>query len=1040
MKRHYLASVVALLLATAHSRESEAVVATPQTSRAQVGYQGLSPRVERRTQSAAPTRQAFQLLRDFEADLGGTWEVIWDEHTHVPLTLIGSGAAFAGVNADAQVALQVSQSLLAAHLELLAPGSTPQDFVERGTFQHRGLRTVTFDQRASGWRVDGASITLAFRNDRLILVTSTAFPYVVLPPLATQPSSASLAQVAEQRVRGDLGGSARAHRVSSSPEVLPIVSASGAIDYVPVYRIEVAGQQPFGRWAVFVSAATGQAVARRQLHRDFSGALTYNVTERWPGGTRLNLPAAFADLTIDGQNVTSDADGKVTWTGANAASLTARVTGPFVNVINQAGSAATASLSLADGGTQNWSGASNEATDAQLNTFVHLNVAKVVARELNPDLEWLDDALPANVNINEACNAYFLSDDNSVNFFTSGSGCGNTGQLADVVYHEFGHALHFNTLVAGAGGLFDAALSEGISDYYASTITDDSGMGRGFMGSAAPLREINPTGDEATWPDDIVEDPHITGLIIAGALWDLRELLIEKHGATAGVAQADAIFYGVMSNAPDIAGAYGPALAADDDDGTIANGTPNFCELRQAFQAHGLTTSTNVAAPLAHERADWQVTVSAAPSAGSCMTVQSATLNWRLRENTSVSGSVTLTNNGTAWAGSIPEQAAGQVVQYQIAAVTDIAEAKLPSNPADPWYEFFVGDVVELYCSDFENDPFAADWSHQAAQGMDDWEWGEPEGLARDPKKAFSGTSVVGSDLAGSGIYSADSSSALTSPTVDTSGFRFVRLQYRRFLSVEDAEFDHASISVDGTKLWENAATNPETADVHHEDGEWRFHDVDVSQQAQDGAVEITFGLTSDPGLQLSGWTVDDFCVVAYTECGDGVLEGPELCDDGPSNSDTLANACRTTCQLAACGDGALDAGELCDNGASNSDSLADACRTTCQPARCGDGVVDAAEQCDDGNTVDADTCHNDCSAAPTLGAGGTAGGSGASGAGSGGGPAGSGGPAKTPAADDGGCGCRIEGQSQRSPGTLLAWIAAVGLTVGLRRRRSRRR
>src|SRR5687768_13688107 len=122
MKRQYLASVLTLLLAAALSRESEAVVATPQTSRANVVYQGLSSRVQRATQTRAPTRQAFQGLRDFEADVGGTWEAIWDAHTDVPLTLIGSGAAFPGVNADALVALSVSQSLLAAHLDLLAPG------------------------------------------------------------------------------------------------------------------------------------------------------------------------------------------------------------------------------------------------------------------------------------------------------------------------------------------------------------------------------------------------------------------------------------------------------------------------------------------------------------------------------------------------------------------------------------------------------------------------------------------------------------------------------------------------------------------------------------------------------------------------------------------------------------------------------------------------------------------------------------------------------------------------------------------------------
>ena len=52
---------------------------------------------------------------------------------------------------------------------------------------------------------------------------------------------------------------------------------------------------------------------------------------------------------------------------------------------------------------------------------------------------------------------------------------------------------------------------------------------------------------------------------------------------------------------------------------------------------------------------------------------------------------------------------------------------------------------------------------------------------------------------------------------------------------------------------------------------------------------------------------------------------------------------------LFACGDGEIDATEDCDDGPANSDSTPDACRSDCFLARCGDGVVDAGESCDDG-------------------------------------------------------------------------------------------
>jgi hypothetical protein len=81
--------------------------------------------------------------------------------------------------------------------------------------------------------------------------------------------------------------------------------------------------------------------------------------------------------------------------------------------------------------------------------------------------------------------------------------------------------------------------------------------------------------------------------------------------------------------------------------------------------------------------------------------------------------------------------------------------------------------------------------------------------------------------------------------------------------------------------------------------------------------------------------------------CGDGHIDPGETCDDGPANSDTTPDACRTDCTPARCGDAVIDTGETCDDGPANSDTTPDACRTDCTPAGCGDGIVDTGEDCD---------------------------------------------------------------------------------------------
>jgi|GEM_PF-1120262 len=111
----------------------------------------------------------------------------------------------------------------------------------------------------------------------------------------------------------------------------------------------------------------------------------------------------------------------------------------------------------------------------------------------------------------------------------------------------------------------------------------------------------------------------------------------------------------------------------------------------------------------------------------------------------------------------------------------------------------------------------------------------------------------------------------------------------------------------------------------------------------------------------------------------DGWLNASDNCPDdynpaqGDSDGDGFGDACDQAGQV--CGNGNLEAPEECDDGTDvgdppvNSDTLADACRTSCLLAHCGDGVVDGGEQCDDGNGIDNDGCSNACVTTPLAGA-----------------------------------------------------------------------
>ncbi|MCA9681819.1 MAG: DUF4215 domain-containing protein [Myxococcales bacterium] len=130
---------------------------------------------------------------------------------------------------------------------------------------------------------------------------------------------------------------------------------------------------------------------------------------------------------------------------------------------------------------------------------------------------------------------------------------------------------------------------------------------------------------------------------------------------------------------------------------------------------------------------------------------------------------------------------------------------------------------------------------------------------------------------------------------------------------------------------------------------------TDIAEECGNGIVEGAE--ECDDGNGFDGDVCTNACV--FAECGDGILwEGVEECDPGFGGVGP-GEACVPGCFFAECGDGFLWVGvELCDDG-----NLidGDGCNSDCAPGTCGDGNVDAGEQCDDQNASNEDSCLNSC-------------------------------------------------------------------------------
>ena len=875
------------------------------------GHEGLelyrpdAPIRQQRALSWQATGTTAKALAAVEAELGPVWSRV-DRDTGVLDTLVPRALLVPGSIAEPGVAASFARDFLARHLEALAPGADPGDFVLVTDLRSGDRRDLGFVQHAGGLPVIGGQLSFRFKADRLTAVRSQALPRVQLAPRSAAVDLAAASTSARRWVADDFAAGqlvdARELAGDRQLKIFPLVHSGGVIDYREVVELEVAVDQPPGQWRVWVDARTGEPVAR--ISTLLWAELNIEGWVRSPQGPRATFPAQHLQAEVGGELLISDETGLLAPLGPNTPTLLT-LDSPFLEVVNAAGPTLTTNELLSPGVPFLWTSALSSEEDAQLNAYVHTQLVKDYVRAIDPSFDVPDLDTEVTVNISDTCNAF--ANGNTINFFLAGGGCENTALLSDVVYHEFGHVVHVLGLIPGVGQ-FDGALSEGIADYLSATIVGDPSVGRGFFFDDQPLRELDPEGFEWRWPED--RGPvHSEGRIIGGTLWDLRTLLIDKYGEVEGIAITDEIWLQSIRRAVDIPSMYLEALIANDNDGDLQNGTPDVCEINAAFAAHGLYDPPGLAGAVLDttrlEDGSLEVSLDVDVSNFGCADSgpPTAVLRWRPRAESGdlpwPTNEEVMVASGTRLSAAIPRQANYTVVEYQVELDWNNGTSRSqPDNVGDPWYQYFFGEAELIWCSDFASDPFAEGWS-----GDPLWQWGVPSGASGEPDSGHSGDSVLGTVLDWPGQYPPGVASRVDAPTVDVRGYDRVRLQYRRWLTVEDGFYDQAEIWANGEQAWENfTSTNSfEGANTHHRDSEWRFHDVELTDFiGPEGTVDLAFILQSDGGLEFGGWNLDELCIVGHSAvaeatCGDGWVDEGEACDDANLED---GDGCSSSCEL----------------------------------------------------------------------------------------------------------------------------------------------
>jgi hypothetical protein len=460
------------------------------------------------------------------------------------------------------------------------------------------------------------------------------------------------------------------------------------------------------------------------------------------------------------------------------------------------------------------------------------------------------------VNIASICNAYYTG--NTINFYQAGGGCSNTA-FSTVIAHEWGHAIddHY-------GGIYNSngeGLSEGWGDILGLYLVDSPIVASGLQTPGVGIRNGNNTFLYPYWSFT----PHGAGQVWMGFAWKLRDRLRAAFGTPTAIAISnDIVISTLVANATNRVDAVREVFIADDDDGNLLNGTPNYVHLEGAANDKALPYPQIQLGQITHapltsmhgRRSPRRVDATVVPFSGSYTQV-------RLHYNAGGGNQVrTMHPNGATngFTGMLPGLSVG-AVSYHIEAVHSTGGiTRLPAS-GEITYLIDAGSFAAFWTENFDSG--APGWTSGAVAGTNDFELGPAAGLSgttygipwADPPAAVSPNHVYGNDLGhgvGDGLYHDNCHIWLRSPVINCSGRVGVKLRFQRWLSVEDGQYDRASIWVNGTQVW----INPTGA--HTLDTSWQTVEYALPMADNNPSVQIEWRLVTNDVIRLGGWQIDD--------------------------------------------------------------------------------------------------------------------------------------------------------------------------------------
>lgn len=486
----------------------------------------------------------------------------------------------------------------------------------------------------------------------------------------------------------------------------------------------------------------------------------------------------------------------------------------------------------------------------------------------------------ANAHWNTDDQSFYSTADDAIHF---GDGGVDDGEDADIIAHEYGHAVQHNQNANWGGGEM-GAMGEGFGDYLAASFYATTGDAAFQAAHAACVGEWDATSYSGSnppclrrvdgnkmYPTDLVGAVHADGEIWSASLWDLRTVL--------GAAVTDQLVLEHHFALPANATMPVAAEAILTADANINDGA-NATAIRQAFTERGILEAIGTGritlnasrygigetATISVVDSDLlgggPINVTVVSTGGDTETVRLTETNGEFRGTIPITSLTVVTGNGAI------EAAAGE--QFT---VTYNDAADNAGNPATVTDTATVFPYTEIANYDFSDDAGAAFDEGFTLSGTAN-EWHLSTGRGTDGGHTADDSFYFGSGegVNGGGAHADNASGTLTSPVIDLTNATAAELMFNYFLQAE-AGFDFARVSVvhqSGTTELVSSAGGGLTGST----SEFENARFDLAVYLGQ-SIKLSFQFTSDTSIVNEGWYIDDVIVRAAVPIV--IPAGPDL-------------------------------------------------------------------------------------------------------------------------------------------------------------------